>query len=131
MNACRLCNGQTKHLWRQLILEKFDVAYFECERCGSLQTEAPYWLDEAYSAAGTGLDTGACQRSLQYALIMSAALELVGFRRDCECLDYGAGLGLYARMMRDRGWNYLAYDKYVFPSTWTGTAPILRTGRLG
>lgn len=112
---CRLCAGPTKYLWRRLILRKYDVAYFQCETCGSLQTEAPYWLDEAYSYNGTASDTGACQRSLEGSLAMSAILELLEFRPDSACLDYGAGMGLYARLMRDRGWNYLAYDKYALP----------------
>lgn len=115
MSRCRLCTGPTKHLWNHMILGKYDVAYFECEECGSAQTDTPYWLDEAYADPGTGFDTGACQRSVDSALAMSTALELIGFTRDDECLDYGAGTGIYARMMRDRGWNYFAHEKYAFP----------------
>jgi hypothetical protein len=115
MNECRLCAAQTKHVWRHMVLEKYDVGYFECEGCGSLQTEAPYWLEEAYSEPGTGFDTGACQRSIQCVLAMTTALEFLGYKQETNCLDYGAGVGLYARMMRDRGWNYFAHDKYSFP----------------
>lgn len=115
MNECCLCAGQTKYVWSQLILEKYDVGYFECLECGSLQSETPYWLDEAYSQAGTGYDTGACQRSIICALAMSTAFEMLGIRPETKCLDCGAGMGLYARMMRDRGWSYFAYEKYVFP----------------
>jgi hypothetical protein len=115
MNKCRLCAGPTKQVWRHMILGKYDVGYFECDICGSLQTDEPYWLEEAYADSGTGFDTGACQRSFDCTLAMSAALELIGFPRNSECLDYGAGTGIYARMMRDRGWSYFAHEKYASP----------------
>ncbi len=115
MSRCRLCQGATREVWRHLVLGKYDAGYFECADCGSLQTETPYWLDEAYSIGGAGFDTGACQRSIDSALAMSALLEGLGFRKDRECLDFGAGIGLYARMMRDRGWNYFAYETYNAP----------------
>jgi SAM-dependent methyltransferase len=115
MSECRLCKGQTNHVWRRPVLRKYDVDYFECGRCGSLQTEAPYWLDEAYGSGGTGADTGACQRSIDTALTMSKVLELLDFPRAGKCLDYGAGTGLYARMMRDRGWDYFSHDRYMLP----------------
>ena len=115
MSECRLCRGQTNHVWNQSVLNKYDVAYFECDSCGSLQTEPPYWLDEAYAINGTGADSGACQRSVDTALAMSTILEVLEFPRDGKCLDYGAGVGLYSRMMRDRGWLYFAYDRYSTP----------------
>jgi hypothetical protein len=112
MNECRLCGGSTKHLWNRLTLARHDVAYFECESCGSLQTETPYWLDDAYAVTGIWADTGACQRSFDSALMMSTVLQILEFPQEAPCLDYGAGLGLFGRLMRDRGWSYFAYDKY-------------------
>jgi hypothetical protein len=113
--GCRLCGAEAKLYGRQTILGKYRVAYYECAGCGSLQTEQPYWLDEAYRVQGLGMDVGACQRCLDLSLEVSACLTVLGFDPKAGYLDYGAGLGLFARMMRDRGWNFFAYDKFIAP----------------
>jgi hypothetical protein len=112
---CRLCQGALSQWMRARVLGKYDVCYWCCDTCGSLQTDPPYWLDEAYGARGVGDDTGACQRSLDLTLQTAALLSLLRWSAPNPCLDFGAGMGLFARMMRDRGYNFLAYDKYVFP----------------
>ena len=91
---------------------KHKVDYYECQNCESLQTEDPYWLEEAYAARGAGFDTGAVQRSIGLALSMHAILDLIGFDKTQPALDFGAGMGVYARMMRDRGYDYRASDAY-------------------
>ncbi|MBS0219132.1 MAG: class I SAM-dependent methyltransferase [Proteobacteria bacterium] len=107
-----MCEAPTCYRWSLRLLGCHDVKYFECRSCGSLQTEAPYWLTKAYSIGGAGFDTGAVQRSINLALSMHAILDLIGFDKRLPCLDFGAGAGLYARMMRDRGYNYWASDPY-------------------
>ena len=47
-NLCRLCKGGQKYSFSKKILNKYHVDYFKCSECGSLQTEYPYWIDEAY-----------------------------------------------------------------------------------
>lgn len=111
--TCRLCSGPSVEKFRHMVLGKYDVGYHECQTCGSLQTDDPYWLDEAYAGVGTGFDTGAAQRSIDTALTMHAILDLIGWDKARPCLDYGAGVGLYARMMRDRGYDYRALDLKV------------------
>ncbi len=113
--ACRLCGAESKLYGRQTVLGKYRVAYYECAGCGSLQTEEPYWLDEAYRVEGLGLDVGACQRCVDLSLEVSACLSVLGLDPKAGYLDYGSGLGLFARLMRDRGWNFFAYDKYITP----------------
>jgi hypothetical protein len=91
------------------------VDYHQCDVCGSLQTDPPHWLEEAYAATGTGLDVGACQRCFDLTLDVSAMLPVLDFSRDRRCLDYGAGTGLFARFMRDRGYPFFAWDRYREP----------------
>jgi glycosyltransferase involved in cell wall biosynthesis/tetratricopeptide (TPR) repeat protein len=112
---CRLCNGQTRAWGRKTLLGRHDVAYAVCDNCGSLQTEPPYWLDEAYSRHTTGLDTGACQRCFDLVQETTVLLTLLDFPKDAKAVDFGSGTGLYARMMRDRGYDFFAQDKYVKP----------------
>jgi Zn ribbon nucleic-acid-binding protein len=46
--TCKICNGDmTLHDTAQ-ILNKYTVEYYHCLRCGFIQTEEPYWLDEVY-----------------------------------------------------------------------------------
>jgi 2-polyprenyl-3-methyl-5-hydroxy-6-metoxy-1,4-benzoquinol methylase len=113
--ACRLCGAESKYYGRQTVIGKYRVAYYECTACGSLETENPYWLDEAYRVEGLGLDVGACQRCLDLSLEVAAGLSVLGIGAEAACLDYGAGLGLFSRLMRDRGWNFFAYDKFIAP----------------
>ncbi len=112
---CRLCNGETRYWGQKLLLGRHLVTYSLCGDCGSLQTELPYWLDEAYSGHTTGLDTGACQRCFDLLLETTALLDLLGFPKSARGIDYGSGTGLYARMMRDRGYDFHAQDRYVTP----------------
>lgn len=112
---CRLCSGQTTPVFTLKVLDKYDAGYFECLDCGSLMTEEPYWLDEAYAAKGVGYDTGAAQRELTNVLMMHAFFELLGIPKSAMCVDIGAGTGMFSRMMRDRGYDFTAQDAYTLP----------------
>lgn len=113
---CRLCGEPTEFYAKKLTLGKHQVAYFQCSGCGSLQTEKPYWLSESYAAGpGIGNDVGAGQRCMLLSLKLSAYFHILSIDHEQPILDYGAGSGLLTRLMRDRGYNVLAYDKYVTP----------------
>ena len=45
---CRLCSGDLEYKFQLLLLKNYRVSYYQCVNCSSLQTEEPYWLDEAY-----------------------------------------------------------------------------------
>lgn len=112
---CRLC-GASAHFWStRRLLNRFDASYFLCSQCGSLQTEEPYWLDVAYDVSGLGDDMGAVQRTIDLAIKTSALLDRIKLPANAECIDFGGGLGLFTRMMRDRGLNFLSYDLYARP----------------
>ena len=113
--SCRLCGSEARLYGKKTVREKYLVAYYECGGCGSLQTEEPYWLEEAYRVDGLGLDVGACQRCLDLSIEVSACLTVLGYDKESACLDYGSGLGLFSRLMRDRGFNFRAYDKFIKP----------------
>jgi hypothetical protein len=61
---CRLCEGLLSSRFSLKVLQKYNVEYFQCNDCLSLQTEYPFWLNEAYSQNISYLDTGAVQRNL-------------------------------------------------------------------
>jgi hypothetical protein len=118
---CRLCGAKAVYRFSNLILRKYDVGYFECEGCRSLQTEPPFWLDEAYSTKPdgegggnlNGLDTGAAQRNLRNLAAVSVLARSRGFS---NILDFGGGDGLLCRLLRDHGMNAYVSDEHALPA---------------
>ena len=109
---CSICQTESKHFGQALLLEKFQVQYFACPRCGFIQTEQPYWLAEAYTDALVAGDVGIMQRNLQTSAIASAVISLL-FPDGKKFLDYGGGHGTFVRLMRDRGFNFFWQDLYA------------------
>jgi hypothetical protein len=109
--TCRLCDGSTHVVMRQRVLGKHEVEYLQCTRCELIQTEAPYWLDEAYSEAISSLDTGAMHRNQQTSRLTALLARLM--RLEATCLDYGGGHGVFVRMMRDLGFDFRWFDRYA------------------
>jgi hypothetical protein len=110
LNQCRLCGGNVRENYRLKVLNKYDVAYLQCEQCKSLQTELPYWLEEAYSANLAVLDTGAAQRNLSNLAAAFVVSKLCGMN---DLLDFGGGDGLLCRLLRDYKINCFVKDKYA------------------
>jgi Methyltransferase domain len=112
---CRLCGARADFWNRKRLLNRYDIDYYLCSGCGSLSTEEPYWLEEAYDVSGIGDDVGAAQRTIDLALKTSALLDQIGLPARTECIDFGGGIGLFTRLMRDRGFNFFSYDRYAKP----------------
>jgi hypothetical protein len=94
------------------VLRKYAVKYFRCTMCGFVQTESPYWLEEAYSSAISALDTGILYRNLKNQQFTTAVLNLL-YPKAESFLDFGAGHGIFVRLMRDSGFNFFWYDLYA------------------
>lgn len=112
MNTCPICSAeQSRPEFTAQLLGKYEVSYFLCPDCGLLQTEKPYWLDEAYGEAIAVADTGLVMRNLSLATRL-AGLLYIGFDRNAAFLDVAGGYGLLTRLMRDFGFDYYWDDKY-------------------
>lgn len=108
---CKICGSETALFDSARILNKYNIEYFECPHCGFIQTEDPYWLDEAYSSAITSSDIGLIQRNI----IVSRKLDFfirLHLHRARTFLDYGGGYGMLVRMMRDKGYDFEWYDEH-------------------
>jgi hypothetical protein len=107
---CRLCSGELRSRFSAQVLRRYAVEYFCCVTCGSLQTEPPYWLEEAYEHNLALLDSGAAQRSLSNLSASYAVARLLGLR---DLIDFGGGDGLLCRLLRDYGLNCFLEDKFA------------------
>lgn len=70
---CRLCGGKAQAHFVAMVLKKYQVKFYLCDDCDSMQTEEPFWLSEAYSDGRRSLDTGAVHRAsfLQMSIFFS------------------------------------------------------------
>lgn len=100
-----------KHAFDAKVLAKYDISYSQCSACGLLQTEEPYWLDEAYNDAIAIADTGILQRNISISAKLSVLLYL-DFEPKESYLDIAGGYGTLTRLMRDIGFDYYWDDKY-------------------
>ena len=109
---CHVCSEMTQPFGKATVLGRHAVQYFQCPRCGFIQTEEPYWLDEAYSEAITRSDLGLVSRNMELARVIPTVLRIF-FNRDARFLDYGGGYGMFVRLMRDHGFDFYRMDKYA------------------
>ena len=110
--CCKVCGISSDFFGEAEVLKKHLVRYFRCEGCGFIQTETPYWLEEAYSTAIANQDVGIMWRNLQNCELTSAVLNLL-FPKLRSAVDFGAGHGIFVRLMRDRGFNYFWSDLHA------------------
>ena len=115
MLKCKICSQNIENIFSKKVLMKYDVSYFRCSKCFFIQTENPYWLEEAYQLGAIGaLDVGILSRNLMFVNKTKTIIEklfsnLDGFRG----LDFGGGNGIFVRMMRDIGFNFYLQDLYA------------------
>ena len=109
---CRLCGSATEYKFSKIVLKKHDVGYFECKNCKSLQTDAPFWLEEAYEDPRRFTDTAAVERNLKVRNLVYFTSRLFHMNDNHRLLDWGAGDGLLVRLLRDVNIDAYHYDKY-------------------
>ena len=110
--ACRICSDSVSEVFSALLLKKYSVKYFQCPQCGYLQTEEPFWLEEAYQTSINYSDTGMMMRSLWHKNIAATLIYFL-FNKKGQFLDYGGGYGVFVRLMRDIGFDYYWQDKHT------------------
>jgi Methyltransferase domain len=108
---CNVCSHSSDLFEKAQVLNKYDVKYFQCEHCGFIQTEKPYWLDEAYTDAITKSDLGLISRNSALARISKVIITTL-FDSNAKFVDYGGGYGIFVRMMRDAGFDFYRSDKF-------------------
>lgn len=110
---CRLCAEASSPQFTVRLLQKHDVTFFRCSGCESLQSEAPYWLDEAYGGQRAIPDIAATARLQQMVTLAFFIAKLFGIHGDDPVLDLGGGDGFLVRRLRDLGLNAYLLDKFA------------------
>lgn len=111
MKKCPICDGEMSIFDEAMILKKYKVNYWQCRECGFIQTDNPYWLNEAYSSAIVDADIGLASRNYVMSELTAGILD-VCLSDSKTHLDFGGGYGLFTRLMRDKGFDFQWYDKY-------------------
>jgi len=109
--TCKICQREMSLFATATILGRHDVKYYRCSECEFVCTEEPYWLEEAYAQPVSRSDVGLVSRNLLYARVTKVLL-FSFFDRGGRFLDYGGGYGLFARIMRDSGFDFYWYDAH-------------------
>jgi FkbM family methyltransferase len=110
-NLCKVCKEDSQYFAKSIVLNQYEVDYFQCSNCGFIQTEEPYWLDEAYSDVIATTDVGLVFRNNNLSR-KTAHIILKIFNHEARFLDYGGGYGLFVRIMRDFGFDFYWFDKF-------------------
>lgn len=110
-NRCRLCHGVVEKQFELTVLGHHQSGYWRCCECGSLQTDEPHWLAEAYAASLTVSDTGAVRRCLTCRAVIWLILRFLRLS-EARLLDFGGGSGLLCRLLRDIGIDAWTFDAY-------------------
>lgn len=109
---CKICSHDSKSLFVTSIMNKYDVQYYRCEHCSFIQTEDPYWLNEAYQRPINISDVGILDRNIFLMKIVSSILFFY-FNKNGAHLDYAGGYGIFTRLMRDIGYDYYWSDPHT------------------
>ncbi|MCL2050588.1 MAG: class I SAM-dependent methyltransferase [Lachnospiraceae bacterium] len=114
---CKICTSTINNqIFSSLVLNKYEVAYYQCLKCGLVFTGPPFWIKEAYDDAISRYDTGIMRRnhsmSVETNYILNKLAEFKFIKSDGSFLDFAGGYGIFTRMMRDLGWDFYWHDKY-------------------
>ncbi|TRZ56747.1 MAG: class I SAM-dependent methyltransferase [Rhodocyclaceae bacterium] len=108
---CAICDADMDRVFSATVLSRHEVNYYRCAKCGLVQTEDPYWLDEAYRDPIAASDTGLIQRNFSLAAKLASLLYFC-LERKGAYLDVTGGYGMLVRLMRDIGFDFYWSDKH-------------------
>ncbi|WP_446011678.1 class I SAM-dependent methyltransferase [Candidatus Electrothrix sp.] len=98
-------------LFRTKVLNKYTISYYKCNNCKFINTEEPFWLEEAYGDAIASLDIGLVSRNRKLEPIVTDIIYRY-FNKNGIFLDYAGGYGLFVRIMRDNGFDFFRHDVF-------------------
>lgn len=110
--VCRCCKSKIETEAFKGNLIGHQVSFFECNYCSYVQTEKPYWLNEAYESPINKSDTGILARNFKNLKKVIVVLNLLNSKNG-KVLDFAGGYGFLTRLLRDQGVDAFWYDPYT------------------
>lgn len=46
---CKICHHEVDKLFKEKVLNKYNIQYYKCPQCGFIQTEKEFWLTRKIS----------------------------------------------------------------------------------
>lgn len=109
---CKVCLLPASLFQKATIMGKYDISYYKCSNCGFVQTEEPFWLEEAYKEPINIYDIGILVRNIYLSKITATLIYLL-FDKNAVFLDYAGGYGIFTRLMRDIGFDFYWHDHFT------------------
>lgn len=109
--SCRICASPMRVLGTLRLLGRHEPRFHQCQGCGFVQTDGPWWLAEAYSDAITATDLGLLSRCRTLTKRIPSVLACTDALHG-SVLDWGGGYGTLTRMLRDSGIDCWHSDPY-------------------
>lgn len=110
---CRLCDGESKWVFSKTLFENLIVGFYQCEKCQSLETENPYWLDRSYADTTLIPDIRTLQRVMRMKSLVYYLFIILRMSNSDAILDWGGGNGMLVRLLRNMGVDSYLLDAYV------------------
>ena len=113
---CPNCKSKSIKKIRKVYVteEKIKTYLCHCNNCDFLYLENQNWLEIAYKNEFYG-DTGYVYRNynlVKKSLILFRIWRFITKKKFPKACDIGAGIGMYARLMRDNGYDFCGSDEY-------------------
>ncbi len=113
---CPNCNSKSIKKIREVSVTQENIKTYlcHCNNCDYLYLANQNWLEIAYKYKFYG-DTGYVYRNsnlVKKSLILFRTWKLLTQKQFPKACDIGAGIGLYARLMRDNGYEFHGADQY-------------------
>lgn len=107
--SCPICRNPNRMAYQVKLLGKHASNMWTCAVCDFSHLYPVFWLDEAYAEAINISDVGYVNRNNRACELVSSLLGN-NFGPGDLFLDFGAGYGMFVRLMRDRGFRFQHYD---------------------
>ena len=111
VRPCTVCGRSTAVFGTGTVLGRHPATFRRCDSCGTVFAEDPYWLAEAYERAIAAQDLGLVGRNVAMS-DSTVLLSRLVFRRAEHFVDFGAGNGMFVRLMRDAGFDFRYVDAH-------------------
>ncbi|HUD47509.1 MAG TPA: class I SAM-dependent methyltransferase [Candidatus Baltobacteraceae bacterium] len=110
--TCKICGAAARIFGEATVMGKHKAQYAQCAGCGFIFVPDPSWLAEAYAEPINRSDTGYVARNLWARDKVRECIDS-HLNPDGRFLDYAGGWGLFVRLMRDIGYDFLWSDAYT------------------